>query len=219
MPIVNNMFQRILPFEDRVKYFEAHGLPVTTELMSMKNKWANADNWRWYIDPRLAAQREWNYRYGRQTYMKYLITHPKYVVASAFDYRDLLLYLDGEHNIWHKNAKSINIRILSVFFLNDDVDLKMFLALLLSSLILLFIIYYKQGKDDGEHITMILLTCYIILITIPLGILIFHGDLMDLARHSFTNIVQLNLGVVLLYLFIADLLMMKMRMDNVKNES
>ncbi|OGO02681.1 MAG: hypothetical protein A2Y72_07440 [Chloroflexi bacterium RBG_13_53_26] len=151
--------------------------------------------------------------------MKYLITHPKYVVSSAFDYRYLLLYPNGERNIWYKSAKPIDARILSVFFLNDDVDLKMFLAIFIFSLILLFIIYFKYGNDDGEQMTMILLICYIILITIPLGILIFHGDLMDLARHSFTNIVQLNLGVVLFYLFMADLLMMKMRMGNVKNES
>src|SRR4030043_25316 len=146
MPIVNNMFQRILPFENRVKYFEAHGLPVTTELMSMKHKWAQSHNWQWYMDPRLAAQREWNYRYGRQTYMKYLITHPKYVVSSAFDYRYLLLYPNGERNIWYKSAKPIEARMLSVFFPNDDVDLKMFLALFFFSLILLFIIYFRHGK-------------------------------------------------------------------------
>jgi len=216
MPVVNNIFQRILPFEDRLKYFKTHGLPVTTELMSMKNKFASSENMRWYMDPKLAAQREWNYRYGRQTYMKYLITHPKYVVASAFEYRNLLLYLNGERNVWYKMAKPIEVRMLSVFFLNDDVDFKMFLALFFSSLILLFIIYIKHGRDDGEHMRMTLLICYIILITVPLGILIFHGDLMDLARHLFTNIVQLNLGIVLFYLFMVDILMTKMRMDDIK---
>ena len=46
MPIVNNLLQRILPFEDRVKYYEAHGLPVTSALMAMKYKYASSDNWQ-----------------------------------------------------------------------------------------------------------------------------------------------------------------------------
>ena len=142
--------------------------------------------------------------------MKYLITHPEYVFASANDYRDLLLYLDGERNAWY-NAMTKPIDARSVFFLNDDLDLKMFLVFFLSSLILVLIIYVRDGKDEGGVIKMILLVCYIILITIPLGILIFHGDLQDLARHSYTNIIQLNLGFVLFYLFMADVLMMKMR--------
>ena len=215
MPIVNNVFQRILPFEDRVKYFEEHGLPVTPALMAMKDKWASSNNWQSAFDPKLAAEREWIYRHGRQTYMKYLITHPEYVFTSAIDYRDALLYLDGERNAWYQGtAKPFDARF--VFFLNDDRDLKMFLVLFLSSLILVLIIYVRDGKEDGGHIMRVLLISYMIITAIPLGILIFHGDLMDLARHSYTNIIQLNLGFVLFYLFMADVLMMKMRMGAAK---
>jgi hypothetical protein len=49
-----------------------------------------------------------------------------------------------------------------------------------------------------------LLISYIILITVPHAIMVFHGDLMDLPRHQYTNIVQLNIGVVLFYLLTAD---------------
>ena len=215
MPIVNNLFQRILPFEDRVKYFEDHGLPVTPALMAMKHKWASSNNWQSAFDPKLAAEREWIYLHGRQTYMKYLITHPEYVFTSAIDYRDALLYLDGERNAWYQGtAKPFDARL--VFFLNDDRDLKMFLVLFLSSLILILIIYVRHGKDDRGHIMRILLISYVIFIAIPLGLLIFHGDLMDLARHSYTNIIQLNLGFLLFYLYMSDLLMMKMRMGAAK---
>jgi hypothetical protein len=217
MPIVNNISQRILPFEERVKYFEAHGLPVTAALMEMKDKWASYPNWQWYSDPNLAAQREWIYRHGRQTYMQYLITHPQYVFASAFEYREPLLYLAGGQNAWYREmTKPIDTRILSFFFLNDDHHLKVFVVLFTCSLLVILIIYVRDRKNCGGHIKMIFLVCYILFITIPLGILIFHGDLQDLARHSFTNIIQLNLGVVLFYLFVADLLMMKMKMGTIK---
>ncbi len=215
MPTINNLYQRILPFEDRVKYYQDHGLPVTPELMAMKYKWASSNNWQSAFDPKLAAQGEWNYLHGKQTYMKYLITHPKYVFTSALDYRDLLLYLHGTRNVWyHATAKPFDPR--SIFFLNDDRDLKMFIVLSLSSLILVLILYVRHGRDDSGDIMRILLIGYIIFITIPIGILIFHADLMDLARHLYTNIIQLNLGFVLFYLYMADLLMMKMKKGAIK---
>lgn len=215
MPTINNLYQRILPFEDRVKYYEDHGLPVTPELMAMKYKWASSDNWQSAFDPKLAAQGEWNYRHGRQTYMKYLITHPKYVFTSAFEYRDPLLFLHGTRNVWyHATAKPYDPR--SIVFLNDDRDLKMFIVLFLSSLIMVIISYVKQGRDDRGDIMRILLTSYIIFMAIPIGLLIFHADLMDLARHSYTNIIQLNLGFVLFYLCMADILMRKMKRCAIK---
>jgi hypothetical protein len=200
-----------------VKYFEIHGLPVTPALMAMKYKAASSNNWQSATDPKLAAQREWSHFHGKQTFMKYLITHPRYVFSSAFEYRDLMLYLDGKPNAWfYEMAAPINARILSVFFLNDYPDLKVFIVLCPLSLILVFIIYMRKGKDTEGHFMMIPLIFYIILMTIPLGLLSFHGDTLDVARHLFTNIIQLNSGFVLFYLFMADLLMMKMRMEAVK---
>lgn len=217
MPLTNNIYMRILPFEDRVKYFEIHGLPVTPALMAMKHKVASSNNWQSATDPKLAAQREWSHFHGRQTFMKYLITHPEYVFSSAFEYRDLLLYMGGTSNAWfYEMAAPINARILSVFYLNDYRDLKVFIVLCPLSLIFVFIIYMRKRRDTEGHVMMIPLIFYIILTTIPLGLLMFHGDTLGIERHSFTNIIQMNSGVVLFYLFMADLLMMKMRMGAVE---
>jgi hypothetical protein len=212
MPLTNNIYMRILPFEDRVKYFEIHGLPVTPALMAMKHKVASSNNWQSATDPKLAAQREWSHFHGRQTFIKYLITHPEYVFSSAFEYRDLLLYMGGTPNAWfYEMTAPINARILSVFFLNDYRDLKVFIVLCPLSLILVFIIYMSKRKGTEGRVMMIPLIFYIILTTIPLGLLMFHGDTLGIERHSFTNIIQMNSGFVLFYLFMADLLMMKMR--------
>lgn len=213
MPTMNNLFQRILPFEDRVQFYVDHGLPVTPELMAMKYLWASSNDWQAAFDPKLAAQREWNYLHGRQTYMKFLITHPTYMLTSAYENRGVLLYLDGSEKAWfHDMVKPINTKVLSLFFLNNAHDLKVFMVLCPVSLMLILVFYRtRQRKNTEGHLLTIPLIVYIILTTIPIGMLIFHGDIMDLARHSFTNIIQLNVGVVLLYLFTADLLMMRVR--------
>lgn len=209
MPIVNNLFQRILPFEERVKYFADHGLPVTPALMAMKYKWASSDNWQAAFDPNLATEREWIYRQGRQTYMKYLISHPEYVLTSAYQYRDGLLYFNGERNGWLQGTAKPFVAGFKLF-LNDVYDLKRFLLLFFASLVMILFLFAKEGKDAQKDITKILLSGYLLWITVPLGLLIFHGDLMDLARHSYTNIVQMNVGILLFYLYMADLLMRKM---------
>lgn len=220
MPTMNNLFQRILPFEDRVKFYADHGLPVTPELMAMKYQWASSNDWQAAFDPKLAAQREWNYLHGRQTYMKFLISHPTYTFSSAYEHRGVLLYLDGSEKAWfHDMVKPINTKVLSLFFLNNAHNLKVFMVLCPVSLILILIFYpVRQRKNREGHLVTIPLIVYIILTTIPIGMLIFHGDIMDLARHSFTNIIQLNVGVVLFYLFMVDLLIMRMRRRQHENE-
>jgi hypothetical protein len=215
MPTMNNLFQRIIPYEDRLKFFADKGLPVTSALMEMKYKWASSDNWQSALDPELAAQREWNYLNGRQTYMKYLIMNPKYVVSSALEYRDVLIYPYGIRSVLSKMAKPVEANILSVFFINNDADLKTFLGLFLFSFVLL-IIFKKSNKNNEQSTILILLISYIIFITLPLGLLIFHGDIMDLERHMFTNIIQMNLGIIMFYLFITDVLIKKIGMGYFK---
>jgi hypothetical protein len=206
MPMMNNLFQRILPFEDRVKYFEDHGMPVTPALMAMKGKWASSNNWQSAFDPELASQRKWNYLHGRQTYMKYLLTYPAYTLQSAYIYRGSMLFFGDIQNTWYfEFKKPLNLRIPSPLFLNDERDVQMFVVLFPLAIILLGLVWIRRGKEDfGRQMHHTLLISYIILVTVPHAIMVFHGDLMDLPRHQYTNIVQLNIGIVLFYLLTAD---------------
>ena len=216
MPTMNNLFQRILPFEDRVKYFEAHGMPVTPALMANKYEWACSNNWQSGKDPKLASLREWNYHHGRQTYAKYLLTHPTYTLQSAYYYRHGMLFPSsmGHFDVWyHKVKKPLNLRVLSLLFINHESDIRMFLVLFSSALILIGLVWIQRGSENfGGQMKSILLISYIILITAPHAVLVFHGDLMDHGRHQLTNILQLNIGIVLFYLLMADWWLAAMRL-------
>jgi hypothetical protein len=205
-PVLDNMGSRILKSEEMLQYFADHGLPVTPALKGMADVWASSNNWQWYTDPRLAAQREWLYRHGRQIYLKYLLTHPAYTLQSAYHYRGPLLFINDVPNAWyHDMAKPIDLRILSHLFLNTERDLRFFLVFLPSALIGIGLYAFRKKRDDdGTLIRRILLISYILFITIPHAILVFHGDLMDLLRHQFTNIIQLNIGIALFFLLAAD---------------
>ena len=206
MPMMNNIFQRVLPYEDRVTFFEAHGMPVTPEVRGMTCQWASSNNWQSALDPKLAPLREWNYRQGRQTYMKYLITHPVYTFRSAYDYREEMLFPGGHRGLWYNGAqKTLNLKCLSPLFLNDERDIRMILIFFPAMMVLIGLdrIHKRRGKFNGQ-VQKIFLAAYISLMVLPLAILVFHGDLMDHARHQYTNIVQLNIGVALFYLLATD---------------
>lgn len=205
-PILNNMGSRILKSEEMLQYFADHGLPVTPALKEMADSWVSSNDWQWHLDPRLAAQREWLYRHGRQTYGKYLLTHPAYTLQSAYQHRATMLFLSAIPNVWyHDMAKPIDLRVLSYLYLNTERDLRQFLVLFPTILIGISLYAFRNKRDyDGTLIRRILFIFYIILVTIPHAILVFHGDLMDLRRHQYTNIIQLNIGIVLFFLLAAD---------------
>lgn len=205
MPMMNNIFQRVLPFEDRVTFFETHGMPVTPEVRGMAYQWASSNNWQSALDPKLAPLREWNYSHGRQTYMKYLITHPVYTLRSAYDYREEMLFPGGHRGLWYDGVKTLNLKCLSPLFLNDESDVRMLLIFFPAMLVLIGLdrIHKKRSKYNGQ-VQNIFLASYIGLMVLPLAILVFHGDLMDHARHQYTNIVQLNMGIALFYLLATD---------------
>jgi hypothetical protein len=210
---LNVMGQIILPFGDRVKYFEAHGLTVTPALMSREGTWASSDDWQWFNDPELATQREWLYRHGKSTYARYLIAHPGYVFSEAFNARDILLFLMGEQDAWfHKMVKPIPTKMFSIFFINNEQRLRFFLFIFIVAAILVCVEHIGKRKGNaGGYLKNIHLILYIILITIPYGLLCYHGDPMEVDRHALSNIIRLNVGVVLLYMFMIDLLINNMR--------
>ena len=205
-PIVNNMGSRVLKSDEMLQYFADHGLPVTPALKEMAGSWVSSNDWQWHLDPRLAPQREWLFRHGRQIYGKYLLTHPVYTLQSAYQYRAPMLFMSATPNVWyHDMAKPIDLRFLSFLFLNTQRDLRQFLVLLPPILVGICVYaFWRKREDNGQLIQRILMICYVILITIHHAILIFHGDLMDLRRHQYTNIIQLNIGVVLFFLLAAD---------------
>lgn len=210
--LFNIMGQKILPYEDRIKYFEAHGLLVTPELMLRVGKWASSDDWRWYNDPDLAPQREWIYRHGKSTYAKYLITHPGYVFLDAFYSRMPLLFLMAEQDAWfQRTVKPVPSKLFSIFFVNNEKQLRFFLFIFLAVMILACVEYVcKKKGQPGGYLKNIHLILYMIVITLPYGLLCYHGDPMEVDRHALSNIIRLNVGSVLLYIFMIDLLINKM---------
>ena len=204
-PFYNVMGMRILPVPEHVAYFSDHGMPVSPALYERTGKYASSDDSAFYNDSRLEEFRTWTYRSGKTTYIRFLLSHPLYAItapALQFPYvflKDMSWFLSGHMIQGHLFPR------ISIHF-NDS------LAVVISCLILvgygatiglIFFLYRYKLLHGSPWLAVPLI---MILLSIPHLWLCWHGDAMEVRRHSLTAIVQAWLGFTLLYVYLWDIL-------------
>jgi hypothetical protein len=84
-PLVNVIFQRVLPDAERRKYFvEELAMPMSDALMTRKRKWASANRRYAFRAPELEEFRDWLITKGYSEYQRYLLTHWRSTWAEAY---------------------------------------------------------------------------------------------------------------------------------------
>jgi hypothetical protein len=84
-PLMNVVFQRILPEKEKLDYFSGElGMPVSPALMTRTRKWVSSDDWFARRSPALAEFRAWVVRDGYPGYQRYLLTHLPATVEEAY---------------------------------------------------------------------------------------------------------------------------------------
>ena len=204
-PFYNVMGTRILPVPEHVAYFSEHGMPVNPALYERTGKYASADDNAFYNDPRLEEFRTWTYRSGKTTYIRFLLSHPLYAItAPALQFPDIFLkdmswLLSGHYKILRPYPR-ITIR------LNDRLAAVAAYLLLVGygvTISLIFFLYRYKLLHGSPWLAVPLI---MILLSIPHLWLCWHGDAMEVRRHSLTAIIQAWLGFTLLYIYLLDLL-------------
>ena len=204
-PLHNVIGTRILPDPEYVAYFSDHGMPVGPALYERTGKYANADDNAFFNDPRLEEFRLWTNRSGRTTYIRFLLSHPLYLItAPALEFPDIFLkdmgwFFSGHYKILRPYPR-ITIR------LNDRLAAAAAYLLLVGygvTISLIFFLYRYKLLHGSPWLAVPLV---MILLSIPHLWLCWHGDAMEVRRHSLTAIIQAWLGFTLLYVYLLDLL-------------
>ncbi|MBN1868542.1 hypothetical protein JW916_14770 [Candidatus Sumerlaeota bacterium] len=89
-PFLNVFAQRILTDPHRTAWFERRGMPVTPALMERRGKWGGSDDRSFYRDPRLEEFRAWMHSRGKRAYVLFLLTHPLQSFCEATAHVDRL---------------------------------------------------------------------------------------------------------------------------------
>ncbi len=194
-PFLNVLFHRILPYSDQLSYFVELGMPVSPALMGRISKSAHSNGGTLFRDPALKEFRAWLYARGKQSYMRYLISHHNIRINEPLTYLRSLFH----PRISHYAPENFSPPLGVWFTILSHRQIWLY-RLWLSGLVLgtIGIVVLKQSR------TCLILPILLLAISLPLAIIVWHGDAMELARHVFPVGVQLRLGLCILLLFLVD---------------
>ncbi len=199
-PFYNSVGQRILPVPEYVSYFADHGMPISPALLERTGKWASDDDSAFYSDPRLEEFRVWTANHGKMTYIKFLMSHLVYsVTAPGLDFQKNFLN-EVAYVVYFHPAIPPPIPLV----MPPRLSVAMLYLLLVSygvTALLTFILYWRRWLHESPYLAVPLV---MVLLSVPHAWLAYHGDPMEIVRHSLTAVIQFLLGFVLLWLNIMD---------------
>lgn len=194
---LNVVSTRILPDEEIRTYFESHGMPVTEALMSRSGKWSHEDDFAYYKDPKLEQFRNWLYLHGKSTYLRYLLTHPRYLLLKPLhDLQDMLF---SSRLIYYAPKGFIQSSPGKLFDAVSAWGLYPVYIFFTGILVGLNLIFVFSKKSTTLWVPLIM-----IFLVYPLAAIIWHGDSHEIDRHVLPVVVQARLGFILLLLFVVD---------------
>ncbi|MFC2172002.1 hypothetical protein ACFLU6_05145 [Acidobacteriota bacterium] len=196
-PFLNVLAKRVLPDPAYLAYFEQRGMPVSPALMRRSTRWASSDDWAFYHDPDLEEFREWMHRSGKSTYVRFLLTDPSRTLQDPLRNLETLIYIDTGY---FAPLDFIPILPKSV---NDIVFFRRFVLVFAWSVAVSFGIALALAVRQRRLIWIVPLL--LIFLAYPHGIIVWHGDAMEVERHALQLSVHLRLGFWMLLLFAADL--------------
>lgn len=178
-PLLNVIGQRVLPDPEVTAEFARLGMPVDRVLMARANTWASSDGFAFYVDPQLARFREWVVSHGKASYQQFLIHNPRYTVGRLLENREIILheipggvgpYVPGNY----PRAPLWLVKLEANLYL---AGLPLFLAGVWAAWTC------RRGivGVDTWRVALILA----LFVPIPvLMVVCFHGDAMEVPRHS-----------------------------------
>lgn len=89
-PLANVVIRRILPHQERTEWFAERGMPVHSEILTWKKRWASGNEFALFRKKQYHEFAAWLRGEGRADYLEYLVRHPSYTIDSAYDARDAL---------------------------------------------------------------------------------------------------------------------------------
>jgi hypothetical protein len=216
VPFLNVLSVRILPREDYLKEFEVRGMPITLTLMEQEGITFSEE----YINnPELENFSKWLLSNGKNSYMKFLLRHPAYLVQAPFENWTLLFgFLPDHQGTRNDNLDYApeNFKEIIPYPWGEILYPKEFgLATVLVSLIITGLILSQENLLKKEPIFAFILA--LLLSSYPMLILNYHGDASGIARHALAAILQIILASWFFILIYLDKFLNKQALLSVKN--
>lgn len=179
------------------RFFVDHGMPNQPGLSKLLGQRPPAV---YYRDPRLARFRRWFDSSGEQTYRKWLLSHPgKLFGAPLRDFARLYTPNSSElaaYRGYRPLPRVLPARVDAFFFPSSSVGLAVLLALAVAGLAFA-VIQGRVGRLDAVPLVFLAAT-------LPVAILIWHGDSAERDQHLFQGTALTRLSLLVLILLATD---------------
>jgi len=203
-PLEHVYAARVLPYADRVSWFEAHGMPQARELEAIPEA----------LDPvhavgpftpvppeaRWAPWRAWLEDEGQATFLRYVATHPAYLVTET-QARPERVFNNGDglptyEPRWRRDVPGVR------WFATVDTDVVV--AVWATALLLVLL-----ARDERRPLVAV--GAFLGASSLPHALAVWHLDGMESARHLLIPGIQLRIGTVLVLAAAADTVVAKIR--------
>lgn len=197
-PLGNVIGKRILPNEQHTAFFAAAGMPVDDLVLRYRGEYAHAFEIALFNASEYAHFQAWMQEHGKRTYMQFLLSRPLESMAEPFaNLRPLLWPANGYYGEKANITFPSWIHALSpLVYTRDPTLLVGTLLAVLSGFLVLAII---RRACPAWLVPLVLL-----LLLYPMMFLVWHGDAMEVGRHSVLNGVQLRLALWMGALLVID---------------
>lgn len=197
LPLAEVITVRILPDQEYLGFFASNGMPVSPALMAFSGRRANSDGYAIVNSAELAKFEKWLYTEGRDVYVKFLLTHPRYVIESPLENVEVLLGRDYFERIpVSEYTPALPTVVNEVLYPEQYFQLYLWLSIFASGFIFATILRRKMRVNWVMFVFLLL--------AIPHLYLVWHGDALDIARHAVMGNIQFHLGIWLLIILFVD---------------
>ncbi|MGE4232568.1 MAG: hypothetical protein AB7F43_04490 [Bacteriovoracia bacterium] len=200
-PFVNIVGQRILPDPVAREYFRNHGMPVE-KISQYSGKWASTFNRDW------SGFGDWLDKDAKSVYMKYLLSKPfNSIWQPIYRWQDFLT--TSPYRYSGNNEAPMWQRLYSyvVYPKGFRVPLFLLVIILFTSLLIRHRVLFKKHGYAVLFSLVLLMTSYASVFVS------WHGDAMEVVRHSLGFSLQLRMALWLVLFFSLDLLISNSLID------
>ena len=195
-PFQNVLTQRILPSEEATSYFVECGMPAGSGFGDLSGQWGGSGAGTGFNDPDLDDYRIWLQERGRRCYMSCLISSPRTMLLQPLAQIPEMLEFQGE-TYFAEGFVPILPGVLEAL-LNPSTTSR---GLYWLTLLVCVVAVVTSSRRESTHWSLPIM---MILLTYPHAVMVWHGDAMEVGRHSLAIGVQFSLGLWMLLFFAID---------------
>lgn len=194
-PFFNNMLHRVFPYPQRLAFFESKGMPVTADVLALRNSSGNEDGFF-----QIGYLVEWVKENGASTYIQFLISDPAWTLD---------IFARGVQTAFEENRQPFFVADPEITsdgfaYLGDLLHPKSTSVIWVVVAELAAFVFLSLRGGQSERIALACLFGIFFTGELLMLFVSIEGDALGIVRHSLGSVMPIRLSLWLLPPFIID---------------